>query len=209
MTHRRCFECLDRSLRDILSQDNVSNAALDFGGLPIMLGGDFRQVLPVLPGSLKSEVLDAAICSSPLWREVKVFKLHDNMRLQSDKLSETDRLLLSEFAQWVLDVGDGVLRARRYKDDPERVWVDIPDRFLIKVSAIVGDVYHDFVLHHDNMDYLAGRAIICPTNAVVDEINEYVTSMVPSEETEYLSADRIAPCSEQVPNVDVLFQLSS
>ena len=42
MNDRRCFEALDRSLRDIL---NVSEKPL--GGKPVMLGGDFRQTLPV------------------------------------------------------------------------------------------------------------------------------------------------------------------
>ena len=42
MTHRFCFEALDRSLRDLLSANDASNAAKPFGGLPILLGGDFR-----------------------------------------------------------------------------------------------------------------------------------------------------------------------
>ena len=42
MNDRRCFEALDRTLRDILS-----NQEKPFGGKTIMLGGDFRQTLPV------------------------------------------------------------------------------------------------------------------------------------------------------------------
>ncbi|PWA50520.1 DNA helicase [Artemisia annua] len=41
MNDRRCFETLDRTLRDILS--NPDNP---FGGKPVMLGGDFKQTLP-------------------------------------------------------------------------------------------------------------------------------------------------------------------
>jgi hypothetical protein len=56
------------------------------------------------------------------------------------------------------------------------------------------------------LEYLAVRAIVCPTNAVVDAINDRVASRVPLESREYLSADRVAPGSEQIPNVDVLYR---
>ncbi|GJY66481.1 DNA helicase, partial [Tanacetum coccineum] len=41
MNDRRCFEALDRCLKDILDSPDVL-----FGGRSIMLGGDFRQTLP-------------------------------------------------------------------------------------------------------------------------------------------------------------------
>jgi hypothetical protein len=45
MTHRWCFEALDKTMRDILSEHTPSNVLLPFGGKPIVLGGDFRQIL--------------------------------------------------------------------------------------------------------------------------------------------------------------------
>ncbi|PNX61002.1 ATP-dependent DNA helicase PIF1, partial [Trifolium pratense] len=43
MTNRYCLEALDKSLKDVLN----SNAP--FGGKVMIMGGDFRQVLPVIP----------------------------------------------------------------------------------------------------------------------------------------------------------------
>ena len=40
MTHRKCFEALDRSLRDVLSDRNPSLADVPFGGKIVLLGGD-------------------------------------------------------------------------------------------------------------------------------------------------------------------------
>ncbi|GKE47034.1 DNA helicase, partial [Tanacetum coccineum] len=42
MNDRRCLEALDRTLRDILDAPTKL-----FGGKTVMLGGDFRQTLPV------------------------------------------------------------------------------------------------------------------------------------------------------------------
>jgi hypothetical protein len=41
MTHRHCFESLDRSMRDILGEVNTSNFDRIFGGKIVLLGGDF------------------------------------------------------------------------------------------------------------------------------------------------------------------------
>jgi hypothetical protein len=46
---------------------------------------------------------------------------------------------------------------------------------------------------------------VCPTNAVGDAINNRVAYRVPLESRQYLSADRVALGSEQIPNVDVLY----
>ena len=54
MMHRRCFEALDRSLRDILSADDPSIADMPFGGKVMVLGGDLRQILPVIEGGTRS-----------------------------------------------------------------------------------------------------------------------------------------------------------
>jgi hypothetical protein len=46
---------------------------------------------------------------------------------------------------------------------------------------------------------------VCPTNAAGDAINDRVAYRVPLESRQYLSADRVALGSEQIPNVDVLY----
>jgi len=43
MQHRHCIEALERTLRDVMG-----NTA-QFGGITLLFGGDFRQILPVVP----------------------------------------------------------------------------------------------------------------------------------------------------------------
>ncbi|XP_019225110.1 PREDICTED: uncharacterized protein LOC109206711 [Nicotiana attenuata] len=48
MMHKYCFEALDQTLRDILRFKDTSSADKPFGGKTVVLGGDFRQILPVI-----------------------------------------------------------------------------------------------------------------------------------------------------------------
>jgi hypothetical protein len=73
MTHRHAFEALDRTFRDLLGTEG-----LVFGGKVVVLGGDLRQILPVV---------NAAIVNSPLWKQVTVLSLTINLRLRCPDLS--------------------------------------------------------------------------------------------------------------------------
>jgi hypothetical protein len=110
MSHRRCVECLDRTLQDVLSEDEAGNADLPYGGLPVVMGGDFRQVLPVIPGGSRANIMDAALSSSALWSSMKVLHLTENMCLKADGLTDDSRAKLAEFLEWVLAVGNGTVQ---------------------------------------------------------------------------------------------------
>ncbi|KAG2633546.1 hypothetical protein PVAP13_2NG263703 [Panicum virgatum] len=101
MTHRRCFEALDRTMRDILSEHNPANALLPFGGMPVVLGRDFRQILPVVRKGSRSTIVAASITNSKLWQHVVLLKLHTNMRLLNPTLEGNQRDELEQFSKWV------------------------------------------------------------------------------------------------------------
>jgi hypothetical protein len=71
--------------------------------------------------------------------------------------------------------------------------------------VLIDYVYDYFSASYCCLEYLAARAIVYPTNAIVDAINDRVASRVSSESREYLSADRVASELEQISNVDVLY----
>jgi hypothetical protein len=101
MTNRRCFEALDRTMRDILSEHIPRNALLPFGGKLVVLGGDFRQILPVVRKGTRSSIVGASITNSKLWQHVVLLKLHINMRLQNPALVGNQRDELDKFSKWV------------------------------------------------------------------------------------------------------------
>lgn len=50
-----------------------------FGGKFIVLGGDFRQIFPIVPNASRAEIVRATINSSTLWQYCKVLRLTKNM----------------------------------------------------------------------------------------------------------------------------------
>ncbi|XP_015694136.1 uncharacterized protein LOC102700249 isoform X1 [Oryza brachyantha] len=202
MTHRFCFEALDRTLRDISCMENPANEGKPFGGKPILFGGDFRQVLPVIEGGTRADIVSASLIKLPLWRHVEVMHLTVNMRLSNPSLSEADKEEFSTFAQWVLSIGEGHIPAQRRPGEIDCFWIDLPPDLLLsptgdKVAAIIDEIYPDFHLNYASEAYLAERAIVCPVNTIVDEINSRILDQVPQPARSYLSYDLIANSSEQ------------
>ncbi|KEH19846.1 PIF1-like helicase [Medicago truncatula] len=60
MMHRWCFEAVDRSLCDIMSKNDPLKTLKPFGGMTVVLGGDFRQILPVFRGGTRPDIVDAS-----------------------------------------------------------------------------------------------------------------------------------------------------
>ncbi|XP_016178894.1 uncharacterized protein LOC107621385 [Arachis ipaensis] len=77
-----------------------------FGGKVVVLGGDFRQILLVIPKGSGHDILTSAINSSHLWSFCKVLKLYTNMRLLISS-SDQDEGEMKRFANWILDVENG------------------------------------------------------------------------------------------------------
>ncbi|GKB81068.1 ATP-dependent DNA helicase PIF1-like protein [Tanacetum coccineum] len=66
MTQRYAFEALDKTLQDILGYKNQARRNRIFGGMTVLLGGDFRQILPVIPNAKRPEESE----DEPTWIEI-------------------------------------------------------------------------------------------------------------------------------------------
>ncbi|XP_074364747.1 uncharacterized protein LOC141705758 [Apium graveolens] len=66
MQHRYAFECLDRSLKDIMKAIDPACYKMPFGGITVVLGGDFRQILPVITYGDRADIVAACITRSKL-----------------------------------------------------------------------------------------------------------------------------------------------
>ena len=96
MTNKLAFEALDHTLRDLTGKERP------MGGMCMLLCGDFRQILPVIQGGTRGNIVDSCLKKSFLWDYVIFKHLHTNMRvhLHGDEAA-------GEFASQLLAIGDG------------------------------------------------------------------------------------------------------
>ncbi|XP_052626765.1 uncharacterized protein LOC111894439 [Lactuca sativa] len=61
MVHKHAFEDLDRTLKDTMRIVDPMNLNIPFGGNLVVFGGDFRQILPVVPGDSRQNIVNASL----------------------------------------------------------------------------------------------------------------------------------------------------
>ncbi|MCH79269.1 ATP-dependent DNA helicase PIF1 [Trifolium medium] len=159
MMHKHCFEAVDRTLKDIMKNENYP-----FGGKVVVLGGDFRQILPVIPKGTRYEIVQATINSSHLWQHCEVLTLTTNMRLLAG-CAGPDMEDRKRFSDWILGIGNGTIGCA----DDEYIKTDIPHDLLIHIN--------DYIL-----DLLPGEEVVyksydspCNDNPTFDTFNDVHT----------------------------------
>uniref|UniRef100_A0A0R0HCZ1 ATP-dependent DNA helicase n=1 Tax=Glycine max TaxID=3847 RepID=A0A0R0HCZ1_SOYBN len=180
MAHTFCFEALDQTLRDIIKEKKIPIKFLEAKGS-------------------RSDIINATINSSYLWPSCEVLTLTKNMRLQGNAQLIDDQET-TKFAKWILDIGDGVIG----NQNDGYATIEIPEYLLITeyndpIDAIVKSTFPYLYQHHSNPDFFKSRAILTSTNETIEEVNDYILSLIPGEQMEYLSSDYIEK-SETIDN---------
>nr|XP_017217380.1 PREDICTED: uncharacterized protein LOC108194955 [Daucus carota subsp. sativus] len=229
MTHRFIFEAVDRTFRDVRGIVNPNAKNLPFGGLTVVLGGDFRQVLPVVPKEGREGIVAASISKSYLWQECKGFTLVENMRVQRNIPPITLDGKVMDFRDWILDIGNGVQQTYDLAGNGDSSWIKIPKEKTIiytwqspltytvsllqlqvsysgdPIKAIVNEIYGGLEERHSSIDYLRERAILTPLNEYVDKINREVLSRLPDTPAVYKSSDSVCKGSSGNAFDDILY----
>ncbi|XP_074374461.1 uncharacterized protein LOC141714864 [Apium graveolens] len=119
MNHRYVFEAVDRTFHDILSKHNPNAASLPFGGIKMLLGGEFRPTLSVVPKMGREATVNASLSKSHRWKYFTLYPLLENMRVDNDVPPITVAGVNISFRDWVLSVGDGIEQASNLRHDGE------------------------------------------------------------------------------------------
>ena len=78
MLHRYQLEALDRTLRDLMSEPDQP-----FGGKVLVLAGDYRQCLPIVPQANRAQIVSICLQNSFLWQFFQIHSLTLNMRVRA------------------------------------------------------------------------------------------------------------------------------
>nr|GEX98434.1 hypothetical protein [Tanacetum cinerariifolium] len=132
ISQRYAFEALDKTLRDILGYKSLENRNSIFGGMTVLLGGDFWQILPVIPKAKRPKVVQSCTNRSELWKCCKVFALTRSMRVNEYTRNGEMDTRKQNFNRWVLAAGDGKLPAKKKETEDEPTWIEILEELLIK-----------------------------------------------------------------------------
>ena len=198
MVHRHGFEAVSRTLQHLRN-----NKDLILGGCTLLILGDLRQTLPVLPRASRVQIINSCLTRSKLWKSFERITLTKNMRVLSIESVE-DREKLQDFCDFLIKIGDGKLPT----DDTGAI--QIPDQFLLPPNdpnGLMKWVYGDRPIPvpaggtcsserynsilNKNIEYYRDKAILCPKNVDVDKLNEQMMKTLPGLAQPYLSADSV------------------
>ncbi|CAN0900843.1 ATP-dependent DNA helicase PIF1 [Linum grandiflorum] len=201
MVHRLSFEAVDRTICDLMNTPQSGPGYKPFGGKTVLLGGDFRQTIPVVTNGLRGDNLSACLTRSYLWSHCKMLRLHTNMRLNTSTANAADLFEGMTFPEWILALGDGKIPSITHPNYPRSDWIKIPHSFIIPQSAnpitsLVARVYPELITSYKDISYLRSRAIVAPTNHDVTLINDYILTQLPGDTKVYLSADTLTGMPE-------------
>ncbi|CAN1189513.1 ATP-dependent DNA helicase PIF1 [Linum perenne] len=184
MIHRLAFEAVDRTMCDIMNMPLSGENYLPFGGKVVLLGGDFRQFLPVVPNGSRADNINASLPRSYLWTFCTLLHLKINMRITNHAINTTPMFDGLTFPNWVLAVGNGTLNTQsNSKSTTSNDLITIPAQFLIPPT---------------NKPIAELIAIVSPTNVVVSEINDLLLAQIPTPAKIYFCADSLSPTKTNI-----------
>ncbi|CAF1390108.1 unnamed protein product, partial [Rotaria sp. Silwood1] len=178
MAHMYALEALNHTLQDL------RNNGKNMGGVVVLIAGDFRQTLPVIPKGTMADELKACLKSSYLWRHVVPLKLSTNMRVHLRGDVSADR-----FAEQLLAIGNGKIPA-----DPVSGLINISDNFcniVESVEELKNTVFPNIQTQYKDHKWLCERAILAPKNVNVNAINLQIQQQLPGEAISYKSIDTV------------------
>ena len=185
MLDRYLLEALDRTLRDLMGQPDVP-----FGGKIIILSGDFRQCLPIVPGANRPGIISHAVNQSHLWSCFRVMELSVNMRVRASGDPE-----LQAFADWTLSIGNGLMNEVEIPEDMITTLItpnskENPNSEGQAMEEFCESIFPDMATNIQDRNWVEGRAILAATNAEVNMLNNLLSSKLPGSEDVLRSSDQ-------------------
>jgi ATP-dependent DNA helicase PIF1 len=178
MVSWKTLDTVDRTLKDLMKNDRP------FGGKILIMGGDFRQILPVVRKGTRQDGINECLFFSNSWQRFQLLRLSGNMRAGTSDDQQ-------HFRQWLLDVGEDNIP----KDDNEQI--QLPEQcLLLSKEEMIQKVFGDDIHRGLSQQTLLDCAILAPTNKRTLEINSSILAQLPHGEKIYKSIDSITSAEQ-------------
>ncbi|KEH26087.1 PIF1-like helicase [Medicago truncatula] len=104
---------------------------------------------------------------------------------------------IANFGKWILSIGDG----NDASDENSEMKVEIPEDLLISyvtnpLMSLIDFVYPDLNDNLGDQLFFQQMGILAPTLDSVEHVNEFMMSLIPGEEKEYLGSDSVCRSGE-------------
>ena len=157
MITKKVLEIVDATLRDLCKEDNKP-----FAGKIVILGGDFRQILPVVKNGTREMIIEDTIKYSYLWKNFKFFKSSKNIRASDE-----------EFCKFLLNIGNGNIENFEITDE----WT---------TNDICTNIYGDNLTENDSV---IDRVILSSHNENIHKINNIILNKLYGNKKIHYSID--------------------
>jgi ATP-dependent DNA helicase PIF1 len=194
MISRDILEAVDRTFKEVCKLIDPRFENVPFGGRVIVFGGDFRQVLPVIPKATRPQIVNQCVNRSGFWRHVNVIRLRTNMRVEATNTSNDEHLArtLSAFARYLLKIGDGSVPTIGNGDT---IRLDegmiVPGDNLLNLTSIVFHGFQGALYEANKYHFLLNRAILTPMDKHVSIINSILLDQFDGDAIDLYSADSL------------------
>ncbi|XP_043481254.1 ATP-dependent DNA helicase PIF1-like [Leptopilina heterotoma] len=168
MAPKYALEAMELMLRD------MTKCKKPFGGKVILLSGDFRQTLPIVPHGNRTHIVEVCVKNSRLWNHFQTKSLHSNVRLDNNQI---------EFSNWLLNVGDGKPQSTFERENDV---LQIPQD-MISNKNLIDEVYGSSISRNDSSVF--SSCILSLTNSEVLDMNERILLKLEGKEVVYYSND--------------------
>ncbi|KAL3075367.1 hypothetical protein niasHT_033597 [Heterodera trifolii] len=169
MQHRDVLEFVDRLLRSVATQQFKD---VPFAGKVVIIGGDWKQLAPVIPGGAEREQLEASVKNSPLFADFKTVRLRANHRLKPGQ---------QHYRAFLKRIGIGALNNMESR-------VQLPP-MMVQPSrcALIDEIFPAELLSKplESWQHLSERAILCPLNRDTLQLNETIMDRLTTDERVY------------------------
>ena len=183
MLHKGAYEALDKTLKDLRQCNKV------MGGVNVVIAGDFRQTLPVVPKGTRADKLQTCLKTSPIWRNIKRLQLTTNMRARifGDATA-------ADFSHKLQQLGEGKVAPGQ----DGKIDMTVIANIVRSPQDLTERVFPNVAQQHMDKDWLCERAILAPRNNDVDSLNDALLRKIPGQKRTYHSVDKMVDREQQV-----------